>query len=507
MNTNKHPSTPTNTWPVYYRERLWRGNVEAGFVGVATLWTPKGRLIELLSSKAKEKIAVIGQLYSKRGCEYIFRNLWLNPKVSYLIITGSDLTQSADPLFNPEDSLWQSFPQKAVRDFFQGVKVLDWRQRQLDEVVAGIEDLEKKSPFAPKPRSFPEFKPKSEGFPSENSVFRVEGETIGEAWLQILQLILRFGRRVPRIHVYGGHERTLLNLSVVITNEDISNPKIWPFFDFDKEQLRRYFRNFFSPERGEEAYTYGERLFAYQADGKMIDQVTLMAKKLKSFPYNKGAIATLWQPQIDNFPIRKPWRTPCLTLVQGFCFQERFYLTAYFRSNDMFAAWPQNAFALRKLQTEIAKKIGKRVGDLTTISHTAFIDERDLALAERKVKENQRLFCRNDPRGILTVEVVSQEIVVRHLSPDGRKVLAEYRQDGREPKAALKLAQKLLADQVISRIGHALDIGEQLGRAEDAVKLGLKFEQDKELKVKKIGKHERKRRRAKARASCGKRKG
>src|SRR4030042_5291381 len=107
-----------------------------------------------------------------------------------------------------------------------------------------------------------------------------------------------------------------------------------------------------------------------------------MALKLKSFPYNKGAIAVLWQPAVDNFPVRKPWRTPCLTLIQGFCLDNKLYLTAYFRSNDMFAAWPQNAFALRKLQTEIANKLSFGVGDLITISHTAFIDENNLVSAE-----------------------------------------------------------------------------------------------------------------------------
>ena len=56
--------------------------------------------------------------------------------------------------------------------------------------------------------------------------------------------------------------------------------------------------------------------------------------------------------------------------------------------------------------------------------------------------------------------------------------MTEYHQSSQEKKPAMKLAQKLLADNVISRVDHALDIGEQLGRAEDAVKLGLKFEQD-----------------------------
>jgi len=473
-------------WPVYYRERLWLGNIDKGYIGIATLWTPKEKVTKFIDEKLKEKIAVIGQLYTKRGVEYIFRNIWANPKIRYLIITGADATGSGEALSKLSFSLVKNLgimtaiPERLVNFFVKNIKIIDMRGKKSEEIIKKAKLLKPKAPFAKKPKLFPETKPKGNNFSSENSVFRVEGETIGETWLQILNLILRFGHRVPRIHIYGGHERTLLNLAVVITDENIAKPKIWPFFEFGREQLRSYFRNFFSPDRGEESYTYGERLFAYRSNGKIVDQISRMAKKLKSFPHNKGALATLWQPQIDNFPVRKPWRTPCLTLVQGFCFDEKLYLTAYIRSNDMLGAWPQNAFALRKLQSEIAKRIGKKLGDLTIISHTAFIDDNDLARAQKIVGENQRLFCKIDPRGSLVIEVEKREIVVRHLSLGG-ELFAEYRQDGKEPKAALKLAQKLLADNVISRVDHALDVGEQLGRAEDAIKLRLKFEQDKQL--------------------------
>ena len=476
-----------DNWPIYYRERLWLGNLIKGDVGIATLWTPKESLVALLKKAGEslqQRVAVVGQLYTQRGAEFIFRNLWANPRVSTLIITGTNLTDSYQPLLKPDHDLWQQFPRSAVKRFFQGVKILDWRDWPLAKVIQELAQLTVGAPFSPRARQFAETKAKAEIFPAEESVFRFQAPTIGQAWLPALQAILRFGRRVPRIHLYGGQERTLLNLALVITEEDPDKPKIWPFFNFDRQILHQYYRGFFQPDRGEEAYTYGERLFRYPVDDRQefLDQVTIMAKKLRQFPYNKGALATLWQPAIDNFPKRRPWRTPCLVLVQAFCLEEKLHLTAYFRSNDIFGAWPLNAFALRKLQAGLAQKLGFKMGVLTTISQTAFIDEGDLAPAESLVKKHRQLLCQTDPRGNLVIEVVGSEIVVRHLAPDGAQVLAEYRQDGRAPKAALKLAQKLLLDQVISRVDHALDIGEQLGRAEDAVKLGLKFEQDQPLK-------------------------
>ena len=472
-------------WPVYFKERLWVGDKD-GDVGIATLWTPKENIVEGLSLETKKRVAVVGQLYSLRGGEYIFRNIWANPQIRYVIVIGTDLNHSSEILLdlNTRSKKLEEFldriPKNYQNIFWKGVEMIDMRGKSIEEVNQKIIGLKKRGKLA-KEKIFPENKLQEGRFISESSMFRIEGETIGEAWLQILRLITKFGRRIPRIHVYGGHERMLLNVAAVITDEDIKKPKIWPYFEFDKEQLKRYFINFFTPNRAEEAYTYGERLFAYEVGGEIIDQVNEMTKKMLSFCHNKGAVAVLWQPAIDNFSIRKPWRTPCLTLVQGVCLHNNFFLTAYFRSNDMFGAWPQNAFALRKLQSEIAYKLGKKTGDLTIISSCAFIDETDLAVAEKKVVGNNQMFCKFEPRGSLLVEVKGKEIVVTQVTKEGR-TLAEFRVNGKETKAAEKIIDQLLQHEVISRVDHAIDIGVQIGRAEDAIKAGLIFEQDKNLK-------------------------
>lgn len=464
----------------FFKERLYLGE---GDVGVLTLWTPMERLIKQLSKEAEKRIAIVGQLYTKGGIEYIIRNSFLNPKMRYLIVWGEDLNGSGQVIVGKKleeiTKYTGNLLKGAVKEWLGAVEIVDMRGKEGQDIVLSL--LPKKIGGGLKFKEFKREEIRGGERQGERSVFRVEAKTIGEAWLEILDNILKFGKTVPRVQVYGGEERVILNMASVISHEDISQPKIWPYLNFDKEDLRKYFRNFFNPKRGEEPYTYGERLFAYEVDGEVVDQVTVMAKKLKSFAYNKGALAVLWQAGIDNFGKRKPWRTPCLTLVQGFSLGNELFLTAYFRSNDMFGAWPQNAFALRKLQTEIAKKIDKKVGDLTIISQAAFIDGNDLPAAEKVVSENRVISFEPDPRGYVIVEVEGREMVVKHYNDEG-KILAEYRQDGREEKAGTKLAVKLATDKVISRIDHALDIGEQLGRAEDAVKLGLKFEQDKNLK-------------------------
>jgi len=472
-------------WPIYFKERLWLGD-RKGDIGITTLWTPKEVMVEGLSSEAKKRVSVVGQLYSLRGGEYIFRNIWANPRIRYVIVTGADLNNSSEILLDQGtrcgklEEILDKIPKNYQNIFWKGVEMIDMREKSVKEINQKIIRLKRQGILA-KERLFPENKPRGNQLISESSVFRVEGETIGEAWLQILRLITKFGRKIPRIHVYGGYERILLNVAAVVTDENIKEPKMWPYFEFDKEQLKNYFKNFFTPRRGEEAYTYGERLFAYEVGKEVIDQVNIMTKKMMGFNYNKGALAVLWQPAVDNFPVRKPWRTPCLTLVQGMCMEDKFFLTAYFRSNDMFGAWPQNTFALRKLQSEIANKLEKKTGELTIISSCAFIDETDLAAAEKIVRNNNRMFCKFEPRGSLLIEVRGKEIVVTQVTKEG-KTMSEFRVNGKELKAAEKMIDQLLQNEVISRIDHAIDIGVQIGRAEEAIKLGLKFEQDKNLK-------------------------
>lgn len=466
----------------YFTERLYLGE---GDVGILTLWTAKEKLIEKLDEKAKKRIAIVGQLYTKSGIEYVVRNSFLNPKIRYLIVWGEDLNGCGQLVAGKRlEEIAKHcglIPKEEIKKWLRAVEVIDLRGESEDRVIKVIEGLKRMKPWATKAREFKLEEVRCGERQSERSVFRVEAKTIGEAWLEILDNILKFGKTVPRVQVYGGEERVILNMTSVINKEDISQPKIWPYLNFNKEDLRKYFRNFFNPKRGEEPYTYGERLFAYEIDGEVVDQVAVMARKLKSFAYNKGALAVLWQAGIDNFGKRKPWRTPCLTLVQGFCLGNKLYITAYFRSNDMFGAWPQNAFALRKLQTELAKIIGKETGDLTIISSTAFIDGNDLSAAQKVAEGNREMKFEPDPRGYLIVESLPQQlqggkIKCQHYD-NGGKLIKEY-----EGKTAREVARMLVDDKVISRIDHALDIGEQLGRSEDAVKMGLEFEQDKALK-------------------------
>ncbi len=506
-------------WPVYFKDRLLLDNIKSS-IAVTTLWMPKETVAEYLENGT---FCVCGQLYTKGGINYILRNILANPKIRHLIMCGIDRQGSGEALKkffengvvaeNPfvEASPWKVVgDEKAVIDgqislkyldlVRQSVTLYDMRDSSLEEVAGRVKELSvgesrkaKNEPFCD-PIIFPEpEKTVIETFPSDHSVFKIRREYIGQAWLDALKTVTRFGRKIPGMY---GQVGQVANLSIVIEKEDPDKPEIAPYFNFDREQLDLYYQGFFSKnENNEEIYTYGERIFDWEG----IDQARIMEEKLTRFEFDRGAIAVLWQPKKDNFPPTdeqvqqlgqtKKWRVPCLVMILGQVVDGKFDMTAVFRNNDVFGAWPLNAFALRKFQKNIAEKIGKELGTLTTIAHIAEVYELNWEEAIKIVQENFRLdnFCQQDSRSYYTVKIVGskkeeKEIEVTFYSPDGLRELGVYKKNGMLPKAARDLSLEILGDFLISDLGAACDLGRQLAKAENAIKLDLHFEQDQPLK-------------------------
>lgn len=502
-------------WPLYFKDKLIIDNLESN-VGVATLWMPKE---SVASELAPGSFSVCGQLYTKRGLNPMFRNILANPRITYLILCGIDRQGSGDALKkffengvkkDKEDkgakgelSGWRiigdnealldkEIPFEAFELIRKNVEFHDLRMRPLNEVSALAISLSAsvKAELA-EPQIFLQAEtPKVNKFPSDVSVFKIKRDFVGEAWLDALKIVNRFGEEVSGM--YGG-VKEVQNLAIVVEKEDPSNPKIPQYMKFSKEGLDLYIKGFFNKnEKNDETYTYGERIFAW--DG--IDQSKIMAEKLKRFPYDRGALAVLWKPHKDNFPPdkntqiakdgqTKGWRVPCLVMILGQCVKENFNMTAIFRNNDIYGAWPLNAFALRTFQREITKEIGKTLGSLTTISHIGEIYEIDWEDSLHIVEQNDSLdkTCIYDTRGYYTVKIEGEDIVVSFFSPDGATQIAEFKENGKKPKVARDLCAMALRDMLISELGAAADLGRQLAKAETAVKLNLKFEQDQPLRL------------------------
>lgn len=461
-------------WPLQFGELLHVDDLESN-IGIVTLWTKKERVMEKLT----ERYALIGQLYSRdEGVSALVRNCLANKRIRHLIVTGSDLYRSGEALIKlfengidvehniigvENASVDKEIPNSAIENLRKNAKIYDMRKVEFAELNALIRKLPKLPSYGPAE----EFKKAEvklpETFPTDRTVFKIRERFIGEAWLKILYNIMRFG--YLKTSKYANDTKELMNITTVITDETPEDPRMEEYFPFSKEELEEYVPQVTTPRQLEGVlYTYGQRLRNY----KGIDQIKFMIEDIKKEKDSRRAIAFTWDVERDMHAEH----APCIDMIHALV-QDRLYMTAYIRSNDMFNAWPKNAYALRKLQFIISDAVGIEPGSLTIISGSAHIYATDfrktLALLEKYPPSLARI---GDPRGNILVRVENDEIVVIHLDSHGKRI------DQFTGKTAMELYRKMAKELRISEINHAFDIGCELQKAEIALQLGIPYVQD-----------------------------
>jgi thymidylate synthase len=517
----------SQTWPIYFKDRLTISNLESS-VAIACLWTPKEAIERLVP---KENYSVLGQLYTKKGINYLLRNVLANPFINTIYLCGNDLMESGEAFVKfMRDGITEDYKVvgddsaeieieislEAINKFRANVKLIDLRGPDKLAVLKTAIEMSKFEKLWADPETFDDPpKPQVSTYPSEIDLIKIRRTTIAEAYLSILKHVSMFGLESEPVINYvsdtSSKLKEVLNLTAVITEENPDKWNIPEYMPFNQADLDNYIKGFFDPDPHTEDYTYGERLFNYAHSeikelkeiypwlkidrfqkyfnkGGGIDQVSVaIIRKLKKFPYDKGAMAFLGNTFTDIFPQRPSKKIPCLFLIQCQIYQGKLTMTCYFRSNDMYNAWPLNAFALRKLQSDIAKELEVKMGALVTISNMAHVYEHNFSDME-KLLTNYGGYCEWDPRGNLIVETIEDMIHVKLISPDGNLELKSWEIDGKEQNAARKLSFMVDTDLAISSLGNALYMGRQFERAETAVKLHLEFRQDNPLDFSKIKK-------------------
>ena len=205
-------------WPLYFKEKLTIGNLDSP-VGICTLWTPKEKILKELNPRS---FCLGGQLYSRRGINFIVRNLLAKPSVRYLVVCGRDLSGSGRALIGflaggrlEEGVIDTEIPQEALEKLRRNISLIDLSGEEETRKVAGVIAELRPSPPVMEPQVFPEPELKSKGqFPTDPSVFKVRGDFVGEVWLRALKHVLKFGFEMERIG--GGRVRGLHNLVSVI---------------------------------------------------------------------------------------------------------------------------------------------------------------------------------------------------------------------------------------------------------------------------------------------------
>ncbi len=504
----------TDPWPLLYGNILKVGNLESN-VGIATLWTERDVVKSFFETK---DYAVIGNLYAAAGVNHIIRNVFANPNIRYIVIWGADMSQSGHKFINfmkngidPDNNfLEKEIPIDAINEFRRKVEVIDMRGRKTDDLVKLVRELKPKEPFAKKPTVFKPATSDVVTFPSEQVGFRAESDKVAKTWLKIINLIGRYGRVEKTRYASNNQLKEILNLTAVITDEDPENEYFPHYLPFGMGELKAYYPELTTARRiPGTAYNYGARLRNMNG----LNQIQEIKELLKRRPFSKK-LATFTYDLTEDFKKLDESDTPCLISVLGRVEDGKFILTAHFRSQDMFHGWPRNAFALRKLQKEIADFSNFPMGQLCLITHSAHMYADDWKLAKELVDTNwwtefkwkPPLYRYNDPRGNWIIEFdreatecntpfplpppktwvldqktaksrdIKGKIILKLYTVDMQTLLAQF-----EGRTAKEVFWQVSDMDYMFRHDHTFSIGEELAKAEIALRMGLEFEIDKPL--------------------------
>jgi thymidylate synthase len=199
-----------------------------------------------------------------------------------------------------------------------------------------------------------------------------KGETVSDIWASILKHILDEG--VERHTLHNNAYFTEVTEPIVAVIKNPQKGRIPEGFNWCDKTLKMYADHILDKDDHGFVYTYGSRI------GRN-NQIEHIIRKLEEDPSTKQAMAITWDIIADN----ESNNPPCLQLVDFKIYNNKLHLTAYFRSNDMFAAWVANAYLLAELMHYISiRAIGhSNLGPLTIVSNGAHIYAFDLADARK----------------------------------------------------------------------------------------------------------------------------
>src|SRR3989338_7747471 len=206
---------------------------------------------------------------------------------------------------------------------------------------------------------------------NEIPVLKVEGRTLPEAWEKAVLATWNDGLDIKTEYDKPGDPMSKDCTMILVVEAPMAEPRIHRAFPGGLEDLEVYGKevvfgihdHWIKPEEGKWTYTYHQRLSNYLIEGKCIDQIDYIIKKLTSKPYSRRAQGITWNPKLD--PVTDD--PPCLQriwcrLVALDGGRYTLNMNTHWRSRDAYKASFMNIFALTDLQMMLAELIAKEMG-------------------------------------------------------------------------------------------------------------------------------------------------
>ena len=212
----------------------------------------------------------------------------------------------------------------------------------------------------------------------------VTGKTLPEAWEKAVLACWEQGEAIRTEYDKPGDPPSRDCTMMWVVEDPFLEPRLHRAFPGGLEDLEVYRQevvdgvhdHWIAPEEGKWTYTYHKRLFAYEIEGRTIDQIDAIIDRLSRTGHSRRAQAITWNPKLD-IPTDDP---PCLQriwcrLLAGDDNELVLNMNTHWRSRDAYKAAFMNAFALTDLQRRIAGKIAERSGREVRVGRYADISD------------------------------------------------------------------------------------------------------------------------------------
>lgn len=208
----------------------------------------------------------------------------------------------------------------------------------------------------------------------------VQAKTLPEAWEKAVLACWQHGVAIKTEYDRPDDPASKDCTMMWVCDDPFAEPRIHRAFPGGLEDLEIYRQevvvgvhdHWIAPEEGKWTYTYHKRLFCYEIENQVVDQINTMIDKLSEAGHTRRAQAITWNPKLDP-PTDDP---PCLQRVwcrmladeQG---QLVLNMNTHWRSRDAYKAAYMNAFAFTDLQRRMAEQIANKIGQPVAVGRYA----------------------------------------------------------------------------------------------------------------------------------------
>ncbi len=203
-------------------------------------------------------------------------------------------------------------------------------------------------------------------------VLKVSGKTSPEVWEKSLLRTWKEGVSVKTEYDKKDDPPSRDCTMIMEIKEPLAEPRLHRAFPAGLEDLEIYRQEVLNgihdhwidlEDKNKWNYTYHERLFTYEAEKKIIDQINdFIIPKLAEVPYSRRAQAVTWKTWLD-LKVDDP---PCLQRIWVRCLKNNkgklvLSMNTHWRSRDGFKAAFMNIFVFTGLQKIIADRISELI--------------------------------------------------------------------------------------------------------------------------------------------------